>query len=93
LHAKPILDFKSLSAEFHEIPVDERALRRDHGVAVLEHVHDPKAYFKKAGQVLKKGAMFVFLVTNFKSLSSRGLYLEDVPRHLYFFTEETVARY
>jgi hypothetical protein len=38
-------------------------------------------------------AIFVFLVTNFKSLSSRCLFLEDVPRHLYFFTEETINKY
>jgi hypothetical protein len=51
------------------------------------------AYFKKASQVLKPGGVFVFLVTNFNSLSSRCLFLEDVPRHLYFFTEETIRRY
>jgi hypothetical protein len=33
------------------------------------------------------------LVTNFESLSSRCLFLEDVPRHLYFFTEGTIRRY
>lgn len=32
-------------------------------------------------------------MTNFKSISSRALFLEDIPRHLYFFTEETVKAY
>lgn len=93
LHAKPILDFKVYQQEFNKIPVDEPCYDAVRAWAVLEHVHDPKAYFKKAGRVLKKGGIFVFLVTNFKSLSSRCLYLEDIPRHLYFFTEETVTKY
>jgi hypothetical protein len=37
--------------------------------------------------------VFVFLVTNFHSVTSRHLFCEDVPRHLYFFTRETVRRY
>jgi len=61
--------------------------------AVLEHVHDPMAYFKKAGEVLKPGGRFIFLVTNFSSISSKRLFGEDVPRHLYFFTKDTVRRY
>jgi hypothetical protein len=43
--------------------------------------------------VLKPEGILVFLVTNFKSLSSRYLFCEDVPRHLYFFNEETVSKY
>jgi SAM-dependent methyltransferase len=61
--------------------------------AVLEHVHDPRAYFAAAGRLLRPGGRFVFLVTNFDSLSSRALFREDVPRHLHFFTEATVRRY
>lgn len=61
--------------------------------AVIEHVHDPRAHFAKAGRLLKPGGRFVFLVTNFHSLASRRLFAEDVPRHLYFFTEPAVRRY
>jgi SAM-dependent methyltransferase len=92
-HSKPITDFKVYQEEFHKIPVEKPRYDAITAWAVLEHVHDPMAYFKKAGRVLKKEGMFIFLVTNFKSLSSRCLYLEDVPRHLYFFTEETVKKY
>jgi SAM-dependent methyltransferase len=61
--------------------------------AVLEHVTSPMAYFRKAADVLKPGGLFVFLVTNFDSLSSKRLFKEDVPRHCHFFTRATVARY
>ncbi len=61
--------------------------------AVLEHVHDPRAYFTKAAALLKPGGQFAFLVTNFESLSSRVLFNEDIPRHLYFFTEKTLRAY
>lgn len=61
--------------------------------AVFEHLHDPMTCFRKVGALLRPGGRFVFLVTNFDSLSSRRLFMEDVPRHLYFFTRETVAAY
>lgn len=91
--SKIITDFKIYKQDFSEIELYETRYDAITAWAVLEHVHDPMGYFKKASQVLKSGGIFVFLVTNFKSLSSRCLFLEDVPRHLYFFTEETVKKY
>jgi SAM-dependent methyltransferase len=91
--SKIITDFKIYKQDFQEIQVCEPHYDAITAWAVLEHVHDPMGYFKKASQVLKSGGIFVFLVTNFKSLSSRCLFREDVPRHLYFFTEETVKKY
>jgi 2-polyprenyl-3-methyl-5-hydroxy-6-metoxy-1,4-benzoquinol methylase len=61
--------------------------------AVLEHVHDPMAYIARTSAALRRNGVFVFVVPNFNSLASRLLLGEDVPRHLYFFTEETVRRY
>jgi SAM-dependent methyltransferase len=92
-NSKKITDFKIYKQEFKDISVYEPRYDAITAWAVLEHVHDPMAYFKKAYQVLKSGGVFVFLVTNFKSVSSRSLFLEDIPRHLYFFTEETVGEY
>jgi len=88
-----ILDFPVYTNEFHEISIDEPAYDAVTAWAVLEHVHDPMAYFRKAARVLKKNGLFVFLVTNFHSMASRHLFAEDIPRHLYFFTRETVRRY
>ncbi len=92
-NSKAITDFKVYKQAFTEIPVYEPRYDAITAWAVLEHTHDPMAYFRKAAQVLKAGGIFVFLVTNFKSVSSRSLFREDVPRHLYFFTEETVRKY
>jgi 2-polyprenyl-3-methyl-5-hydroxy-6-metoxy-1,4-benzoquinol methylase len=92
-NSKKITDFKVYKQEFEKIAVFEPHYDAITAWAVLEHVHDPMAYFKKASQVLKAGGAFVFLVTNFRSISSRFLFLEDIPRHLYFFTKETVEQY
>lgn len=92
-NSRAITDFKVYKHDFKEIEVYEPRYDAITAWAVLEHVHDPMAYFKKAAQVLKSRGVFVFLVTNFESLSSRCLFLEDVPRHLYFFTEGTIRRY
>jgi SAM-dependent methyltransferase len=92
-NAKPISDFKVYQEEFDEIPISEPHYDAITAWAVLEHVHDPLSYFKKAAELLKSGGVFVFLVTNFDSLSSRCLFLEDVPRHLYFFTQGTITRF
>lgn len=91
--ALPIRDFRVYAQPFPQIPPGAPAYDAVTAWAVLEHVHNPKAYFHKAGRVLKPGGVFVFLVPNFVSIASRRLFREDVPRHLFFFTRETVARY
>ncbi len=91
--AEQIKDFRVYTEEFQDIPVNEPTYDAVTAWAVLEHVHNPMAYFQKAARVLKPGGLFVFLVPNFQSAASRHLFCEDVPRHLYFFTRETVARY
>jgi cyclopropane fatty-acyl-phospholipid synthase-like methyltransferase len=88
-----IQDFRVHTQEFQDIAVNEPAYDAVTAWAVLEHVHDPMAYFHKAAKVLKKNGLFVFLVTNFESVTSRYLFCEDVPRHLYFFTRETIRQY
>jgi SAM-dependent methyltransferase len=88
-----ITDFPVHTQEFQDIPVNEPTYDAVTAWAVLEHVHNPMAYFQKASRVVKKGGLLVFLVTNFQSAASRHLFREDIPRHLYFFTRETVRQY
>lgn len=88
-----ITDFPVYTQQFPIIPVADPCYDAVTAWAVLEHVHNPDDYFTKAAQVLRPGGAFIFLVTNFASLSSSRLFREDVPRHLYFFTEPTVRRY
>jgi SAM-dependent methyltransferase len=91
--SQPITDFRVHTQEFQDIPVNEPTYDAVTAWAVLEHVHNPMAYFQKASRVVKQGGLFVFLVTNFHSAASRHLFCEDIPRHLYFFTRETVRQY
>lgn len=91
--SRRIKDFRVHTEEFQNIAVNEPTYDAITAWAVLEHVHDPMAYFRKAASVIKKNGLFVFLVTNFQSIASRYLFCEDVPRHLYFFTRKTVRRY
>lgn len=91
--SRSIHDFKVHTQQFPDIPVNEPTYDAVTAWAVLEHVHDPMACFRKASAILKQGGLFVFLVTNFASTASRHLFCEDVPRHLTFFTRETVRRY
>ena len=91
--SEPITDFKVYTQPLPDIPVSQPTYDALTAWAVLEHVHDPMAYFTKASEVTKPGGLFVFQVPNFNSLASRRLFLEDVPRHLYFFSEKTVRRF
>lgn len=91
--AQQITDFKVHNVLFSDFPVHPPAYDALTAWAVLEHVHDPMAYFKKAQQILVPGGVFIFLVTNLDSLSSSGLYREDLPRHIYFFNEKTIRAY
>jgi SAM-dependent methyltransferase len=91
--SQKIADFRVYTQEFPVIPVHQPAYDAVTAWAVFEHVHDPMSYFRKASQVVKKDGLFVFLVPNYGSVASRYLFCEDIPRHLYFFTRETVREY
>jgi SAM-dependent methyltransferase len=91
--AQKITDFKVHNLLLSDFPVNAPVYDALTAWAVLEHVHDPMAYFKKAQQILVPGGVFILLVTNLDSLSSNGLYREDLPRHIYFFSEKTIRAY
>jgi len=74
-----ITEFPVFTEEFNEIPVHAPAYDAITAWAVLEHVHDPMAYFQKASQVLKKGGLFVFQMPNFVSTASRCLFWKTFP--------------
>ena len=61
--------------------------------AVFEHLHDPKRAFVESARLLKPGGRLVIEVPNFRSIRARLGRMEDVPRHLYFFTPRTLRRY
>lgn len=61
--------------------------------AVFEHVHTPDANFAAVSRVLRPGGRFVFLVTNAESVYGQHAYKEDIPRHLYHFSEASLKRY
>jgi 2-polyprenyl-3-methyl-5-hydroxy-6-metoxy-1,4-benzoquinol methylase len=64
-----ITDFRVYGQEFQDIPVNEPVYDAVTAWAVLEHVHDPMPYFRKASEVVKKGGLFVFSRAEF---SERG---------------------
>ncbi len=61
--------------------------------AVFEHLHSPSLYFEEIYRILKEDGRLLFLVTNSESLYGRKAYLEDIPRHLYHFSGETLKKY
>ncbi len=62
---------------------------------VLEHLNDPKAVLLKINKILKSDGQLIISLPNFNSLAARLFrqywYDLDVPRHLFFFTPETLA--
>lgn len=87
------LDVSIHAHDFLSLSLPEQAYDVVTAWAVLEHTHDPMAYFAKVSNLLKSDGIFVFLVTNFESISSKYLFIEDVPRHLYFFSRKTILSY
>ena len=61
--------------------------------AVFEHLHDPMAAFRRVPELLCPGGTFILQVPNLRSINSRLARLEDVPRHLYFFSPRTLRAY
>ena len=60
--------------------------------AVLEHLADPVSVCSQVARALRPGGEFVFTVPNFDSLAARWMRLDDVPRHVQFFTPRSVRR-
>lgn len=92
-NAEKISDFPVYRCSLPEIPVNSERYDAVTAWAVIEHVHEPMSYFKTVARLLKPEGTFIFLVTNFDSVTSRYLFREDVPRHLYFFSEKTIKQY
>jgi len=61
--------------------------------AVFEHLHDPAGAFERAAILLRPGGRLIVQVPNLRSINSRYARLEDIPRHLYFFTPSTIHQY
>lgn len=61
--------------------------------AVFEHLHDPAAAFQLCAHLLSPGGRLIIQVPNLRSVQSRWALREDVPRHLYFFTPNTLSAY
>lgn len=61
--------------------------------AVMEYVHTPSKYFAMVSNVLKPGGKFVFLVTNSESFYGKYAFKEDIPRHLFHFSERSLKQY
>jgi SAM-dependent methyltransferase len=61
--------------------------------AVFEHLHDPAAAFAACARLLRPGGLLIVQVPNLNSIHARWARLEDVPRHLYFFTPGALRRY
>lgn len=62
-------------------------------MAVFEHLHDPAGAFSEARRLLRAGGQLIIQVPNLRSIYGRYSRQEDIPRHLYFFDEKTLARY
>ncbi len=64
---------------------------------LLEHLHDPRRALRQAHELLMPGGVLVLGTQNFEALSRRVMKerwtLNDVPRHLYHFTEPTLRRH
>lgn len=61
--------------------------------AAFEHLHDPMAAFRRVPELLRPGGAFIVQVPNLRSINARLARLEDVPRHLYFFSPRTIGAY
>jgi 2-polyprenyl-3-methyl-5-hydroxy-6-metoxy-1,4-benzoquinol methylase len=61
--------------------------------AVFEHLHDPATAFRRAADLVRAGGHLIVQVPNLRSINARYARLEDIPRHLYFFSPSTLEQY
>jgi SAM-dependent methyltransferase len=75
-----------------ESPLDSEAFDVITAWAVFEHLHDPGRAFAECARMLRPGGSLLVQVPNLRSLQALAR-LEDIPRHLYFFSERTLRAY
>jgi SAM-dependent methyltransferase len=61
--------------------------------SVFEHLHDPNRAFRQCRRILKPGGRLYIQVPNLEGLFGQTVYFQDVPRHLYVFSEVSLAGY
>jgi SAM-dependent methyltransferase len=61
--------------------------------AVFEHLYDPLSAFRACSDLLRPGGRLILQVPSLRSLSVRIAHQEDVPRHLYLFSPDTLEQY
>ncbi len=79
--------------DFSTMDLAERSYDAITAWALLEHVRKPSLYFGKVSRLLQNGGRFVFVVPNIAAPGMKTNCSEDIPRHLWLFTEDTVKRY
>jgi ubiquinone/menaquinone biosynthesis C-methylase UbiE len=89
--ASPTAGIDFFSGDLTTLPLGDHSFDIATAWAVFEHLHSPTRYFETLHRLLKPGGKFIALVTNADSAYGRFAYTEDVPRHTYHFSRETLS--
>jgi len=84
------LDVPIRVGDFLNMELPERHYKFITAWAILEHVRNPSAFFRKISRLLREDGRFVFVVPNFSAPGMRHACTEDIPRHLHLFTPRAV---
>ena len=80
---------------FPNVSLDEKGFDVITMWHVVEHLEEPIKSFHTVNHYLRSGGWFIFAIPNLKSLDLKQFKNYwvgwDLPRHLYFFSEETIA--
>jgi len=61
--------------------------------AAFEHIFNPLEYFSESSRILNAKGKLVILVTNSKSCYGKFAYSEDIPRHTYHYSIDTLSQF
>ncbi len=79
--------------DFVTMDIPEESFHAVTAWALLEHVRCPSLFIEKISRLLRPDGRFVFLIPNASAPGIKYSCAEDVPRHLWLFTPETVEGY
>ena len=93
-HAREWFKLELRSVDLMQAPFEPHSFDALSMFQLIEHVHDPRAIFRKARELLRPGGLMLLSTPNVLAYARKDRDVNSwrIPRHLFFFSPRTLVR-